>query len=160
MEVIYIRKVNHMFKKIGLILLCSMLLTSCGNKAPYVEPRYAGNYWRTFDVVLEDHLVPDDFVDEKMEKDIKKVLKEHKVKDGPIDKETAVDIAIAVSKNLNYDDFFTKPTEYRISPRLDANAYLVSISPVLENPNLLVELNTDNVAISQTDGTVIAYWVS
>ena len=91
---------------------------------------------------------------------IKKVLKEHKVKDGPIDKETAVDIAIAVSKNLNYDDFFTKPTEYRISPRLDANAYLVSISPVLENPNLLVELNTDNVAISQTDGTVIAYWVS
>lgn len=159
LEALQVERVKGMLKKIVIILICCILFASCDKQPPDLEPLYEGNYRFTFFVNIEDHLISDDFVDDEMAADIKKVLKDHNVKDGPIDKETAVDIAIVVVKHHCDKDFFKEQTTYRISPRLDKNVYLIAISPKLD-PNILIQLTTQNIAISQKDGSVVAYWVS
>lgn len=149
-----------------MVLFC-FLLTACSNdgikyEANEQKPRYYGYFSNVFDVDIEDKKVPDGFVTRKMASDIKRVIKAHKSEnnseDGSIDKETAVDIAMVIIKSSD-KDYFEKPTFYRISYRLDVDAYFVSIWQENENPNVLGGLSTKMV-ISKKDGTLLAIWTS
>ena len=100
---------------------------------------------------IEDYKVPDGFITRKMSSDIKKVMKEHQSKDnsedGSIDKETAVDIAIAIMK-CGQESYFEKPTFYCISYRL-----------AVDGINVVGGLST-KLVISKKDGALLAIWTS
>lgn len=160
LETIQVERVKEMLKKISIILICCIIVASCESPPPDLEPNYKGSFGIVSrKTIEEDYSVSDDFVDDEMAADIKKVLKDHNVKDGPIDKETAVDIAIVVVKHHRDKDFFKRQTNYWISYNLEADAYLVAISPDF-GPNIISDLSTQIVAISKTNGSVIAYWVN
>lgn len=153
------RGVDIVLKKIGLILLCCILFISCEKRPPDLEPKYLGQCGSAAYISVEDYLVPEDFIHEDMAKDIKKVLKKHKVKDGPIDEDTALDIAILVVKHHYREDFFQKRTVYRISPNSDDGVFWLLISQEVdrhgtEDPSIHM------IAIHQMSGEVVAYQVT
>lgn len=142
------------------------MLTACDgeetkNDVNELKPLYSGFFFGVFDVNIEDYKVPDGFITRKMSSDIKKVMKEHQSKDnsedGSIDKETAVDIAIAIMK-CGQESYFEKPTFYCISYRLDVDAYFVEIGQ--ENGINVVGGLSTKLVISKKDGTLLAIWTS
>lgn len=144
--------------RIFIILFCCIVFSSCENKSSELKPVYIGTYGDSWNVDLKKYQVSNDFVD-KIADDIIRIKNKHNIKDNFIDEETAVDIAIATISYYD-EDFFVKPTFYRISLRPDLKIYFISIMQEDEDPNFIDELTTPNLAISQQDGTVLAYWVN
>ena len=162
-----------MLKKLGLIILCCLMLVACGDdglldKINEQRPEYAGEYgdvlnqWY-FDTYFRGCKVPDDFVTKKMAADIKKVIKAHKKikgesEESPIDEETALDIAMAVIMNFR-PSFFEEPTVYRITYRPDDDVYYIWIADKSYQVGVLDGGIDIRQGISRKDGTPLYYWV-